>query len=74
MSITSAQCMDDVYSRPLPGSRGKQRTTVDFSVGTLTLDGGVALLGLADDRLDLIPRSAGRFRVFCSPLLTLHAV
>ena len=35
----STQCTDDVFSYPLPGSRGKRRIDVDFSGGTLTSDG-----------------------------------
>ena len=70
----STQCKDDVFSCPLPGSHGKRRIDVDFSGGTLTSDGGVVLLGLADERLDLIPRLAGCFEDLRSPLLTVHPV
>ena len=70
----STQCKDDVFSCPLPGSDGKKQIGVDFSGGTLTSDGGVVLLGLADDRLNLIPRLAGCFEDFRSPLLTVHPV
>ena len=45
-----------------------------FSGGTLTSDGGVVLLSLADERLDLIPRLAGCFEDPRSPLLTVHPV
>ena len=70
----STQCKDDVFSCPLPGSHGKRRIDVDFSGGTVTSDGGVLLLGLADERSDLIPRLAGCFEDFRSPLLTVHPV
>ena len=68
------QCKDDVFSCPLPGSAGKKQIGVDFSGGTLTSDGSVVLLGLADGRLDLIPRLASCFEDFRSPLLTVHPV
>ena len=63
-----------MFRCPLPGNHGKRRIDVDFSGGTLTSDGGVALLGLADGRLDLIPRLAGCFEDIRSPLLTVHPV
>ena len=70
----STLCKDDVFSCPLPGSDGKKQIGVDIGGGTLTSDGGVVLLGLADERLDLIPRLAGCFEDFRSPLLTVHPV
>ena len=63
-----------MFSCPLPGSHGKRRIDVDFSGGTLTSDGGVVLLGLADERLDLIPRLAGCFEDLRGSLLTVHPV
>ena len=63
-----------MFSCPLPGSHGKRRIDVDFSGGTLTSVGGFVLLGLADERLDLIPRLAGCFEDLRSPLLTVHPV
>ena len=51
-----------------------KRIDVDFSGGTLTSDGCVVLLGVADARLDLIPRLAGCVRDSCSPLSRVHTV
>ena len=70
----NTECKDFHFSCPLPGSQEKRRIDVNFIGGTLTSDGGVVLLGLADDRLALIPRLAGCFQVSRNPLFTVHSV
>ena len=70
----NTQCKDFQFSCPLPGSQEKRRIDVDFFGGTLTSDGGVVLLGLADDRLALISRLAGCFQDSRNPLFTVHSV
>ena len=66
--------MGSRFSCPLPGSQGKRRLDIDWSGGTLTSDGGEVLLGLANEKLDLIPRLAECFRNFRNPLFTVHTV
>ena len=68
VSSMNTECNDFHFSCPLSGSQGKRRIDVDFSGGTLTSDGGVVLLGLADDRLAFIPRLAGCFQDSRNPL------
>ena len=70
----NAECTDFHFSCPFPGSHGKRRIHIDFSGGTLTSGGSVVLLGLADDRLALIPRLAGCFQDSPNPLFTVHSV
>ena len=47
---------------------------MDFLGGTLTVVGGVVLLGLTDERLNLIPRLASCFEDLRSPVSTVHPV